>query len=218
MEHIDKTQAVAVAVTRGAFGSQWEEIRTELIRKSIHFLIALAPSLAFVNRGLTVAALAMGTIVYTYAESARFAGVKIPFISAVTAIAARDRDRGRFVLGPVTLGLGAMLALLLYPDPAASIAIYALAFGDGLASLVGKLLGRIRPVFLRGKSLEGSGACFAAVFLVAYRISEDFRTAFFAALVATFVEALPLEDYDNIALPLAVGFAVEMVGTVSRPL
>ncbi len=215
MESIDKKQALAVAIPRGGFVSQWADIRTELIRKSIHFLIALAPSLAYVNRGLTVAALALGTIVYTYAESARYAGVRIPLISAVTAIAARDRDRGRFVLGPVTLGLGAMLALLLYPDPAATIAIYALAFGDGLASLVGKLVGRIRPAFLRGKSLEGSAACFSAVFLVAYRISADFRTAFFAAFVATFVEALPLEDYDNIALPLAVGFAVEVAGALS---
>jgi dolichol kinase len=45
-----------------------------------------------------------------------------------------------------------MLSLLLYPDPAASIAIYALAFGDGLASLVGKLVGRIRPASLWGRS------------------------------------------------------------------
>ncbi len=32
------------------------------------------------------------------------------------------RDRGRFVIGPVTLGLGAMLALMLYPATAAAVA------------------------------------------------------------------------------------------------
>jgi dolichol kinase len=111
-------------------------------------------------------------------------------------------------MGPVTLGLGAMLALLLYPSPAASIAIYALAFGDGFASLVGKFFGRLRPAFLCGKSVEGSMACFTAVFIAAYRVSPDYRTAFTAAFTAAAVEALPLEDYDNIALPVTVGFAV----------
>lgn len=211
IDSIRKKHGGAVTFAMEGFIGQWEEVRTELIRKSIHFLIALTPSLASLDRGFTVVALAAGTLVYAYAESARFAGVKVPIISAVTAIASRDRDRGRFVLGPVTLGLGAMLSLLLYPDPAASIAIYALAFGDGLASLVGKLMGRIRPAFLLGKSLEGSAACFIAVGLVTYRITGNVRTAFFAALVATFVEALPLEDYDNIALPLAVGFTVQLL-------
>ncbi|MDR0388241.1 MAG: phosphatidate cytidylyltransferase, partial [Treponema sp.] len=98
----------------------------------------------------------------------------------------------------------------LYPSPAASIAIYALAFGDGFASLVGKVFGRIRPAFLQGKSVEGSAACFIAVIVSAYAVSRNFGLAFFAAVVATVVEALPLEDYDNIALPLSVGFAVQV--------
>jgi phytol kinase len=211
MVDIDKKRSSGMTFVLDGFVGQWEDIRTELIRKTIHFLIALTPTLASLNRGFTLVALAFGTLVYAYAESARFAGVRVPIISAVTDIAARDRDRGRFVLGPVTLGLGAMLSLLLYPDPSASIAIYALAFGDGLASLVGKLIGRIRPAFLLGKSLEGSAACFLAVVFVAYRITGNVRLAFFAALVATLVEALPLEDYDNIALPLSVGFAVEFL-------
>jgi dolichol kinase len=108
-----------------------------------------------------------------------------------------------------------MLALLLYPSPAASIAIYALAFGDGFASLVGKFFGRLRPAFLCGKSVEGSLACFAAVFIAAYRVSPDYRTAFIAALAAAPVEALPLEDYDNIALPVTVGFVVHLVMALS---
>lgn len=180
-------------------------LRTELIRKSIHFLIALAPSLAAIDRIFTVMLLGAGALVYAYAESVRLAGGSIPIISSLTAAAARERDRGRFVLGPITLGLGAMLALLLYPDPAASLAVYALAFGDGFAGLIGKFFGKIRPRFLMGKSLEGSAACFIAVFGIAFRMTANARTAFFAALVATMVEALPLEDFDNLALPMSVG-------------
>ena len=187
------------------------ELRTELIRKSIHFLIALAPSLASIDRSVTVFLLASGTLAYAVAESARLAGISIPVVSTLTTAASRGRDAGRFVLGPVTLGLGALLALLLYPDPAASIAVYALAFGDGLASIVGKVFGKTRPSFLLGKSLEGSAACFAAVFAASYKVAGDFRIAFFAAFIAMLTEALPLEDFDNIALPMAVGFSVELL-------
>jgi dolichol kinase len=184
------------------------DVKTEILRKSIHLLIGLTPALAAVNYAATVVLLLVGTVGYIQMESLRLAGVRVPLVSALTDRASRSRDRGRFVMGPVTLGMGALLALLMYPSPAASIAIYALAFGDGFASLVGKLLGRVRPAFLRGKSLEGCLACFFAVLIAAYQVSHDYRIAFAAALTAMVTEALPLEDYDNLALPLVVGLVV----------
>jgi dolichol kinase len=185
------------------------ELKTELVRKSIHFLIALSPSLAAVSRPFTVFLLMLGTLGYTCMETLRLSGVTVPLVSSLTGMASRSRDLGRFVLGPVTLGLGALLALLLYPSPAAAIGIYALAFGDGFASLIGKFFGRIRPAFMMGKSVEGSFACFTAVLVSAYGVSQNTRVALIAAITATVVEALPLEDYDNLALPITVGMVVQ---------
>lgn len=187
------------------------ELKTEIIRKSIHFLIALSPSMAAVNLPLTVVILSIGTLVYASLETLRLSGVTVPLISSLTNMASRSRDKGRFVLGPVTLGLGALLALLLYPSPAASIAIYALAFGDGFASLIGKFFGRIRPAFLKGKSIEGSLTCFMVVLVISYQVSFSYKTALIAALTAMVIEALPLEDYDNLVIPVMVGLAVKMV-------
>jgi dolichol kinase len=150
-----------------------------------------------------------GTLLYAYMETLRSSGIVVPFISSLTAAASRSRDKGRFVLGPVTLGLGALLALLLYPSPAASIAIYALAFGDGFASLAGKIFGRTRPSFLYGKSLEGSLACFAAVFISAWQVSRSLHISLVAALAGALAEALPLDDLDNMVIPVVVGFAVQ---------
>jgi dolichol kinase len=190
---------------------EFQELRSEIVRKLIHFLIALSPSMAAVNRPLTVLFLVAGTLAYTGMETLRLLGVKVPLISSLTCMASRSRDQGHFVMGPVTLGLGALLALLLYPSPAASIAIYALAFGDGFASLVGKFFGRLRPAFLCGKSVEGSLACFAAVFIAGYGVSGNSGLALAAALTAMTVEALPLEDYDNLALPVMVGLVVQLM-------
>jgi dolichol kinase len=184
------------------------DIKTELIRKSIHFLIAASPGMAALNRPLAIAFLGAGVLVYTAFESLRLFGVKVPLVSGITAAASRPRDEGHFVLGPVSLGLGALLAILFFPPLAAAVAVYALAFGDGFASIVGKLFGRNRPAFLYGKSIEGSLACFTAVYIAAWRASSDFGIALFAALAASVTEALPLEDLDNLAIPLAVGFVV----------
>jgi dolichol kinase len=186
------------------------EVKTEIVRKSIHFLIALSPGMAAINYPLTVLALMSGVLGYTAMEQFRLAGVKIPVVSAITSMASRPRDIDHFVLGPVTLGIGALLALLLFPSPAACIGIYALAFGDGFAALVGKLFGTVRPAFLFGKSWEGSMACFTAVFFSAYMVSHSYSVSLISAFTATAVEALPLEDYDNIALPLAVGAVAQL--------
>jgi dolichol kinase len=190
--------------------SDIQGLRTEIVRKSIHFLIALSPSMAAMNRPLTVIVLSIGILFYAIMENMRLAGREIPLISSLTVMASRPRDKGRFILGPVTLGLGALLSLLLYPSPVASIAIYALAFGDGFASLVGKFFGHIRPAIMMGKSIEGSSACFLAVFISTYALFHHLETAFIAAFIATLVEALPLEDYDNLALPMAVGLMLQV--------
>ncbi|MDR2965599.1 MAG: phosphatidate cytidylyltransferase [Treponema sp.] len=192
------------------FSGQAAEIKTEIIRKSIHFLIALTPSLAAVNKIFTIFLLIIGTLGYTLMEYLRLSGIKIPVISSLTRMASRPRDMGRFVMGPVTLGLGALLALLLYPSPAAAIAIYALAFGDGLASLAGKVCGRLRPAILLGKSVEGTFVCFSAVFVSAFAVSGSLRVAAAAAVTAAVIEVLPLEDYDNIAIPVIVGMVVQL--------
>lgn len=200
-------QHAELASLHRGLGVGAEEIRIELIRKSIHLLIGLVPSLAaLVGVVPTVLVLGAGSLFYGSCEALRLSGHEVPLVSRVTALAARKRDTGRFVLGPITLGLGAMLSLLLYPNPAASIAIYTLAFGDGLSSLVGKLFGTVRLPFTGGKSLEGSLTCFTAVFVAAYSLSGRPTQSGIVALLATFTEALPLKDFDNIVLPFVSGF------------
>ena len=184
-------------------------LKSEIIRKVFHFMIALTPGMAAINKTATAAILIIGILGYTLMEYLRLYGIKIPVISSITNMASRPRDLGRFVIGPVTLGLGALLALLFYPSEAAAIAIYALAFGDGIASLAGKFFGRQRPAFLFGKSIEGSLACFTMVLISAYAVCGNIRIAFIAALTAMVTEALPLNDYDNLVIPIAVGFVVQ---------
>jgi dolichol kinase len=177
----------------------------EIVRKSLHLLIALVPNLAAVNLPATIAILIMGTLFYAFAESSRLQGTPIPVVSALTLIASREKDRSGFVLGPVTLGIGALLSLLLYPLPAASIAIYALAFGDGFASLVGTMVRGPRIPLSRGKTLGGSLACFLAVYIVTLSVTSRVWDSFVVAASASLLEAIPAGNFDNILLPFGIG-------------
>ena len=185
-------------------------LRGEVIRKSLHMLIALVPGIASVVGVMpTLTLLATGVLFYTSAEYLRIHGHQVAFVSTLTVLASRPRDRGHFVIGPVTLGIGAMLALLLYPAPAAFLAIYALAFGDGFASLFGRAYGRLRPI--GSKTLEGSLACLVSVFVASVMVTGRVGASLVLAAVATLLEALPTDDLDNVLLPMGVGLVATLL-------
>lgn len=188
-----------------------EELKTELIRKSIHMLIALVPLLAsLLGAAVTLAILAAGVLLYSFAEYQRKQGKSIPLITRITNAAARQTDRDGMILGPITLGIGAMVSLLLYPAPASIIAIYSLAFGDSISSIAGKLFGRSPFPYLQGKTLEGSIACFILVFYITYRMVGSPLPSLVIAGVATALEAVPVKDLDNILLPMGSGFVASL--------
>jgi dolichol kinase len=188
-----------------------EQIQIEIIRKAIHLLVALVPLLAELNKPVTMVLLAVGTLFYLFSEEMRMEGRPVLVVSTLTLLASRARDRGRIVLGPITLGLGAMLALLLYPEPAASIAIYALAFGDSLAGLTGRIIGGMRLPLTGGKTFTGSMACLLVVLWATYRITGDLSASVAIALSATLFEALPTGDLDNLILPVGTGLVAGQV-------
>ncbi|MBQ3801347.1 MAG: phosphatidate cytidylyltransferase, partial [Treponema sp.] len=142
-------------------------------------------------------------------------GREVPFVSSVTAVAARKRDENRFVFGPVTLASGILLAALLWEELPAAIGIYSLAFGDGLASLAGKLFGRMQLPLTQGKTAAGSLTCFLAIFTAAFLSSGSCTIALAVASAGMFIELLPLKDYDNVVIPLVLGGITQLL--ISSP-
>lgn len=200
-------EQLAASITVKSVTAGFDELRTELFRKSIHMMIALVPAIASFDRGLAIALLGGGAIIYTYSEYLRAQGLSVALISGIKALALRERDMERFAAGPVTLAIGAMAALLFYPATAAKIAIYALAFGDGFASVAGKLFGKNRIPYTGGKTYEGSFACFLAVFFSTWKITENVVASLYIAILATVAELLPIGDYDNFLIPVTAGYA-----------
>lgn len=178
---------------------------TEFNRKSIHISFACIPFFVYFDKFSTLAVLIFVAAVYSLLESLRVKGQGPEFFSSFIRHSARKNETRRFIFGPVTLLSGIILSLLLFSNRIACVVIFAVTFGDGFASLVGKFIGKTRPLFLRGKSLEGCLACFSAVFLSSLPF---FGNQFFALLIgftATGIEALPLKDFDNLLIPILSG-------------
>ena len=196
--YVDRAGAVSSSEARPA-------AQVEMFRKAIHLAIAVVPGIAAIDVLAAAGLLAVGIAIYAAAEQARIAGIRVALISDITVLALRERDRQGFVLGPVTLGLGAMLALLFYPEPAATVAIYALAFGDSAAAVVGTAVGRLKIPCTGGKSLAGSLACFLAVLAVTERVTGNLNASLAIAAAAALLEAAPTRDCDNLLIPAGAG-------------
>jgi dolichol kinase len=180
-------------------------ILKEVFRKSIHICSSLVPWFLANYYWYTVYGLYIIVVIYYFCEIARLEGHPVPLVSLITETASRQRDEYKFVLGPVTLVLGIVLAALLLPLSCAKIGIFALAFGDGLASIGGKLFGRIKIPHTGGKTLEGSLTCFAAVFVSTYIITRLSIVSLIVAFVAMLIEVFPLGDWDNMIIPSFTG-------------
>lgn len=180
-------------------------ILKELFRKSIHICSSIVPLLLAYYYWYTVWGLLIIVALYYFCELARLEGHPVVLISLITETASRQRDECKFVLGPVTLVLGIVFAALVLPPECARVGIYALAFGDGLASLGGKLFGRVKLPLTGGKTLEGSLTCFIAVFISTYVVSKRPLVSAVVAFAAMLIEVFPLGDWDNMIIPAATG-------------
>lgn len=176
----------------------------ELFRKAIHMCAAFVPLFLGLAYYPTMVLLALVLVLYCVAEALRCRGHSVPVISSITMVAARKRDENRFTLGPVTMAVGVLLTAALFPDLPAAVGICALAFGDGLASLVGKCFGRIQIPCTGGKTVAGSLACFAAIFCSTFFLTDSTRVALGCGLVGMAFELLPLKDLDNLVIPVVI--------------
>lgn len=188
-----------------------QSLYKEIFRKSIHLCAAFIPLLLSLFYWPTILLLICALILYCISESFRLKGIFFPIISKITEIAARKRDENKFVLGPVTLVMGILIAALFLPQEAATVGIFALSFGDGTASLVGKLIGRIIIPCSGGKTCAGSLTCFVAVYISCFCVCNNAFTSLVVALVAMIIEVLPLKDFDNIIIPFFVGMIYTII-------
>jgi len=121
----------------------------------------------------------------------------------------RPEETPRFIIRPIYLAVGIILALVLFPTRIAYASICIVAVGDPVAAYVGRKVGRT-PV-RKKKTLEGLAAGFMASFLLASLIVYPV-VALVGSAGAILMELLDIPD-DNLTMPIAAG-ALMMLATL----
>jgi dolichol kinase len=180
-------------------------LKKEFFRKLIHMMAAFVPFFYYFSQNLVITLLLGVTLFYFFSEVLRAKGISVPIITSVTEIAARPRDKGKIILGPITLSMGIFLALILFDYRIAIISVFALAFGDGVASLFGQIVGGWKIPLTLGKTIGGSSGCFIVLIIVFVACGLNISQAVLLALIASIIEVFPTGDYDNLLIPVLTG-------------
>jgi dolichol kinase len=124
----------------------------------------------------------------------------------------RTDERTRFVVRPIYLAVGVILAMVLFPTRIAYASIAIVAVGDPVAAYVGGGFGRRH--IRRKKTVEGLMAGFIASFLAASLIVYPFA-ALVGSIGAMAMELLDIPD-DNLTMPIAAGALITIVTLVGH--
>ncbi len=187
------------------------DIAKELFRKSIHICTVFVPFLLEKAYFPVLIALSSVLVLYVLTEFLRIKGYSVPVISAVTQAAARKRDENKFVLGPVTLAAGVLITAVFFKSIPAAVGICGLALGDGLASLAGKMCGKVAIPFTNGKTAAGSVTCFAAIFVSTFFITRNSELSLVIACAGMIIEILPMKDFDNLFIPILLALLTQFL-------
>jgi dolichol kinase len=111
--------------------------------------------------------------------------------------------------------LASVVAIFLFRDRGIFIAsISFLVIGDTVAALFGLRFGRAR---LFRKTIAGTTACLISCLIVAYivcnlpNVNLPFYIGAVGAIIATIVEALPIEVNDNVVIPIFAGAVMQII-------
>jgi dolichol kinase len=156
-----------------------------------------------------VALLLAAVAVFMISELVRLkGGGRVPLITSFTLLMSRPEEETRFIVSPVYLAIGIIVALLIFPLNIAFASILIVGIGDPVAAYVGLKIGHLQ---LGVKTLEGFMGGLVVSSLIASLLVPPI-TAFVGSLVAMCLELLGVVD-DNLTMPIGAG-AIMLLLTV----
>ena len=184
--------------------------RQEASRKGLHALGCVWAVWGYFWPVLVVLGLTFFSVVYIIHEMLRLRGRGLGLVEQLGNLTRRQKERRAPALGPVALAAGIIICFLVFDARPASAAVLAACGCDCAAGVVGILWGRHSLPFIPRKTIEGTLAGFAVAFVACVPVVGVLR-GLIAAVVAAIVEALPLEDMDNIVVPVAAACALALL-------
>ena len=125
----------------------------------------------------------------------------------------RSFEKQGNLTGSTWVFVGALITIILVPQPFSLLALFFLAFGDTLAALVGMKFPFIK---IGNKTLSGSLACFIVCIFVALIVNLEINSeiVLIGAFTATIAELISIKINDNISIPVLSGCAMYLGSVV----
>ncbi|BDU62913.1 membrane protein [Candidatus Borrelia fainii] len=181
-----------------------ENIKYELYRKFFH--VATLVFLLFYKLNFWIGLVSSLFFMFAYLilEIFRIMEINLFFLRGISEIIIKSREVSSYKisLSPIFLVVSIFCTYFLIDKPFSYIGIFSACLGDGLASLVGKLIPSFKLV--NNKTFSGSVAVFLVAFIVCYYFFPNFIIASIVGMGAVLVELFDFEKYDNLFLPVSV--------------
>lgn len=185
-------------------------VRAELSRKALHLASAALPiswSVGWISTPAVRLLLVVSCAIAFVVEYARRRSPRIQRgFEALFGIMLRPHERAALT-GASWLLLGMLGSAMLFPQPAALVALWAVAVGDGIASVVGRLATRASGASTT-KTWSGTIACLVATAAGAWWLAAATAiSALLIGLAAAVAERPRLALDDNVRVAAAAGLA-----------
>ncbi|MCK6543143.1 hypothetical protein L6Q79_10740 [bacterium] len=187
-------------------------ITLELRRKFFHFSAAIIP-IGYYLTDYATALWCIGALL-GIAIVTEYLRLYIPSFSAFFnrffGSMLRDGETDHYS-GATFLLIASFLVIFAFHKDVAVLCLLFLIFGDGMAALIGKTIGRTRLLGLE-KTLEGALACFAVCLGISFffgHLPLSVRIA--GAFTATVAEIMPMRTSDNLRIPIISGSIMQLM-------
>ena len=183
----------------------------EISRKAIHIFSIIIPLLhiyIFKNKIDMIIFLVMMVIFCFFIEIFRNQKSFISkFFEKYLSFMMRSFENQGSLTGSTWVFVGALITIILVPQPFSLLALFFLAFGDTLAALVGMKFPFIK---IGNKTLSGSLACFIMCLFVGLILDFEIsiKIILIGAFSATIAELISIKINDNILIPVLSGCAM----------
>lgn len=185
-------------------------LKKEFIRKGFHLIFGIIFLFIIWQLGTGTSLLIIGTCLVVGAIISIIIkkGFEVPLFSKTVLAVEREKEKSWPGKAAIFFFISAAIVLILFKDyptiVLASISVQ--VFADTAAALVGIPFGKHK--FYRKKSWEGTITCFI-VALACLLFFYSAPTAIIAAIVATVIEVLPLDD--NLWVPIGTGVTLRLL-------
>ena len=129
------------------------------------------------------------------------------FFAKYLSFMMRSFEKRGSLTGSTWVFVGALITIILVPQPFSLLALFFLAFGDTMAALVGM---KFPFINIGNKTLSGSLACFTMCLFVGFAINFEIslEIILIGAFTATIAELASIKINDNISIPVLSGCAM----------